>query len=90
MTYVKQGTNFLLAVRRPWELSRIHQSLYFAVRKARGITKGAIAAEVGVSYGAWRYRERMKEQYRLPEVLALKELSGLDWKEFGALIESCC
>jgi hypothetical protein len=48
-----------------------------------------MALEVGISYEAWRYREKNKEQYRLPEIVALKNLSGLDWIEFGKVIETC-
>lgn len=48
----------------------------------------SIAAGIGPQ--AWRYREIAKEQYRLGELCALRDLSGLDWSEFGKLIESCC
>jgi len=49
-----------------------------------------MAAVSGLGSAAWRYRENAKEQYRLGELCALKNLSGLSWDEFGKLIERCC
>ena len=53
------------------------------------LTACDIAALVGISQEAWYYREREKEVYRLGELCALRELSGMSWNELGALIESC-
>lgn len=89
MTFVRNGNRFQLAVRRPWEMSRLRYSLYAKVRKSRGLFRSQIANEAGISYAAWRYRELNKEQYRIGELLALKDISNLDWAEFGKLIESC-
>jgi len=90
MTFVKMQEKFWLAVRRPYEISRAKQSLYCQVRRAKKLGRYDMAKLVGISYSAWRYREKMKEQYRIGEIVALKEISGLTWEEFGQLMIDCC
>lgn len=48
-----------------------------------------IADKAGISAEAWRYREHQKEVYRLGELMALKEIVGMSWDEFGKLLEEC-
>jgi hypothetical protein len=90
MPCTKVGDRWLLAKRRPFELSKLRQSLYYAVRRSLDLRREDMAAVSGLGSAAWRYRENAKEQYRLGELCALKNLSGLSWEEFGKLIERCC
>jgi len=89
MTHEKIGNKWLLAVRRPHEIKRNRRNLYLKVRQKMDLTARDIAALVGISEQSWYYREREKEVYRLGELCALRELSGMSWDELGALIESC-
>lgn len=90
MPCTKVNGKWKLAKRRNFELSRLRMSLYYAVRKIRKMDRDAMSLEAGIGTQAWRYRENAKEQYRLGELCALKELSGLTWDQFGQVIESCC
>lgn len=90
MVATKVGNKWQLAKRRNWELTKLRFSLYYGVRRHRGVRREEMASIAGVTAAMWRYRELAKESYRLPELCALKELSGLEWQEFGKIIESCC
>lgn len=89
MTHIVISNKYLLAIRYPHEISRARNNLYYRIRKEKGLTQEAISKVAGITAEGWRYREKEKEVYRLGELMALKELSGMDWIEFGALIEAC-
>lgn len=89
MTHCTVNKKYLLAVRYPHEVEKNRRNLYRAIRKGMKLTQADIAEKVGISAEAWRYREREKEVYRLGELLALREVVGLSWDEFGDLLEQC-
>lgn len=89
MTHIVISNKYLLAIRYPHEIARCRKNLYYQIRKAQKLKQAEIAELAGITAEGWRYREREKEVYRLGELMALKELSGMDWVEFGALIEAC-
>ena len=89
MTHIVISNKYLLAIRRPHEIQRGKRNLYNEIRKIKKMKQTDIAHLAGISAEGWRYREREKEVYRLGELCALRELLGMDWVEFGALIEKC-
>jgi hypothetical protein len=86
MTVARTKHGYKLAVRYPHEIDRT-EGLYKAVRKLKGWTQKVAAEAAGIPANAWQYREAEKQSYRLAELVALKELAGLDWTQLGALIE---
>lgn len=89
MTHCTVNKRYLLAVRRPHEIQRNKRNLYRVVRHTMQLTQANISEKTGISAEAWRYREREKETYRLGELLALKDVTGMSWDEFGKLLEDC-
>ncbi len=64
-------------------------NVYRVVRMHLGLSQNAIAKMFGVSRMAWMYRERTKRMYRIAELRALRELSGLDAETFIQLLDDC-
>lgn len=61
-------------------------NLYYAVRRFMGLSQVKVAALYGVSEQAWRYRERTKRLYHVAEVLALRDLCGMNDADFMRLL----
>lgn len=61
-------------------------NLYYAVRSYLGLSQGRIAALFGCSVRAWQYRETTKRLYHVAEVVALKEVSGMNDADFMRLL----
>ena len=64
----------------------IVRNVYYAVRSMLKLSQKQVAIAFGVSFHQWNYRERTKRMYHVAELLALKELSGLDDQQFIKLL----
>lgn len=62
-------------------------NLYHRVRRLRGLSQRQMADAFGVSWSAWKYRERVKRMYHVSEVLALMEASELGPTAFINLLK---
>jgi DNA-binding XRE family transcriptional regulator len=62
-------------------------NLYVAVRRTLGLSREALAEQVGVPKSTLMYRERVKVLYNLLEVVELFELSKLSPDEFMKLLK---
>lgn len=70
---------------KPWPRSNV----YYEVRQKLGLSQVKFAKLADMTHHQVRYRERIKRQYAVSEILFLREISGLGWEEFGELMERC-
>lgn len=61
-------------------------NLYNAVRRHLGLSVAGACKAFGVGLTAWTYRERSKRLYRIAEIVALQELSGLSNDDFVKML----
>lgn len=64
--------------------------LYSTARVAAGLTQAQAGALVDTSRSWWCKCEGYKKMYHVKELVTLRELSGLTWGEFGAIIDEAC
>lgn len=89
MSHVKIDNEFLLAVRRKWEVRRPKSNIYLACRLVRQHTQHQAADATGIGRQSWKYREKVKTSFQLGELIALKAYAGVNWSDFGKLLEAC-
>jgi DNA-binding XRE family transcriptional regulator len=70
---------------QPWPRANV----YRMVRMRLGLSQAKMGVAMGISTNAIIYRERTKRMYHPMEIIALKEISNLDWQAFGELLEEC-
>ena len=64
--------------------------LYSTARAAAGLTQAQAGALVDTDRTWWSRAEGYKKRYHVKELVTLRQLSGLTWEEFGAIIDEAC
>lgn len=62
-------------------------NLYRRLREQMKLSQRKMADAFGVSWDAWKYRERTKRMYHIAEICALYEASGLTARQFINLLK---
>lgn len=61
--------------------------LYKLVRERLGVSQQVMAGILGITRRNYIYREHFKRMFSVEEISAIRYSSGLEWQEFGELMD---